>query len=168
MPKVVRQTSFKKIYKMKISKFATVFSTLLLSVAAFSQNESLPRQYSATETLAIKRGMIDNFKYQLFRFTTALDEKDQESVDAMKPVLMDAIQAEIVQLHEVASADAPDTARNKLLETRQKLQKALTAARFSVAPGAFEQSMKDKTLFEDFVKNMEQEYRALEQQLSGQ
>ncbi|TAK32391.1 MAG: hypothetical protein EPO28_17750 [Saprospiraceae bacterium] len=153
---------------MKISKFATVFSTLLLSVAAFSQNESLPRQYPATETLAIKRGVIDNFRYQLFRFTTALEDKDQESVDVLKSVLMEAIQAEIGLSPIAATSDSSGSPVQKRIEAQKKLQKALTAARFSVAPGAFEQSMKDKALFDDFVKNMEQEYRALEQQLSGQ
>jgi hypothetical protein len=167
-PKVVRHSASKKIFRMKILKFTTVFSTLLISVAAFSQNETLPRQYSPTETLTIKKGVVDNFKYQLFRFTTALEEKDQENVDVMKSVLMEAIQAEIGELQKTASADAPGTSIKKRLDAQKKLQKSLEVARFSVAPGAFEKSMKDKALFDDFVKIMEEDYRALEQQVSGQ
>jgi hypothetical protein len=153
---------------MKKLKSAVIFSTLLISLSASSQNVAQPRQYSPTETLTIQKGLIDNFKYQLFRFTTALEEKDQGSVDAMKPVLMDAIQDEIDRLQKAASAQAADAAVRKRFEAQKLLQKALVAARFSIAPGSFEQAMKDKTLFDDFVKNMEEGYRALEQQLSGQ
>ncbi len=148
---------------MKILQIATIFSTLVISISVYGQNGPVTRQYSKAEKLTINKGVIDNMKYQLFRFTTALEEKDQKNVDVMKSVLMKAIEEEIGKMKTSAKENHIAAPAKKLLEDQLKLQKALTASHFSVSTEGFEQSMKDKALFDDFIKNMEEEYTSLEQ-----
>jgi len=148
---------------MKIIQIATIFSTLVISISAYGQNGSVSRQYSKAEKLTINKGVIDNMKYQLFRFTTALEEKDQKNVDVMKSVLMKAIEEEIGKLKKFTKENRVAAPAIKRLEAQLKLQKSLTDSHFSVSTEAFEQSMKDKALFDNFIKNMEEEYTDLEQ-----
>ena len=154
---------FKKLYRMKILQIATIFSTLVISISVFGQNGPVTRQYSKAEKLTIDKGVMENMKYQLFRFTTALEEKDQKNVEVMKSVLMKAIEEEIGKMKTSAKENHIAAPAKKLLEDQLKLQKALTGSPFSVSTEGFEQSMKDKALFDDFIKNMEEEYTSLEQ-----
>ncbi|MFQ5445426.1 MAG: hypothetical protein ACE5FF_00680 [Saprospiraceae bacterium] len=154
---------------MKKLIFVAIFSTVLFFMAASSQNEAVPRQYSPEEILTLQKGEIDNFKYQLFRFTTAVEEKDQENVDVMKSVLMQAIQAEITrnQKRRVTAAQS-QPGLEKRLKAQQQLQKALATAPFDVREANFEKSVKDKAMFDDFIQLMEESRKTLQKQTSGQ
>ena len=104
-----------------------------------------------SQSADLQQGKIESFRYQLFRFTSALEDKDQESVDVLKEVLLDAIRQETAAGEARKKAGQLSPAQLENLDKQQRLQLKITKTTFSVTDDSLEKAKEKARLFEEYL-----------------
>ena len=139
---------------MKPRLFFLALFFVALSFPASAQEASALRTISKSDNLALQKGELENFKYQLKRFHAAIEDADQESLVAMHEVLSDLMERECEQARAAGSESF-----SKL----KPLAKHLTNFDFSVQDvetPAFKESVQ---MLDDFKQLMQKELVSLEE-----
>lgn len=82
---------------MNALSFFFGFLFLVPFVQLNAQEASTSRTISAADQLALQKSEVDNFQNQLYRFQTALEDLDQETVATMAQVLVELMEEECQQ-----------------------------------------------------------------------
>ncbi len=137
-------------------KFAMLLCLCLYS-ALYAQDNVPDRLPTKADQAMIDQGEIENFKYQLTRFQAAVLDKDQESVDVLKTVLMEAMKQEIKQAEANKAADAISDKNKNRLHDQKAIFLKIEKEKFLVGDDKqAEKALKNATLFDDFISLMEE------------
>jgi hypothetical protein len=131
--------------------FGFLFLTSFVQLNA--QEVSTKRSISFDDRLAIAKSKADNFKHQLYRFETALEDLDQESVNELAHGLVHLMQEECDQMS--AKPGASSEQKNTLLKVVSEhdfLLENVDRKPFQDAVKAFKDF---HALMEDDLKNLE-------------
>ena len=132
-----------------------ILGFLFLSINLNAQQAPMPRQISDTDQLSISKGRTENFGRQIYRFQTALEDNDRESMANMKTALVLLMKNECDGPVENSTKE-----QKRLLREFEKLDLNAEDSELQLFNEA-------KDILEDFFKLMKDKVSAFEKSISN-
>lgn len=112
------------------------FFFLFLFVESYAQDTSTRPATSPEDLAAIQQGEINNFKHQLYRYETALEDNDAESSEVIYLSMMELMEKDV---------DGTSHSKSELDEKKHKVYKGLKGEKkpkFAAATISFKEYLK--------------------------